>query len=74
MTIRYDPDVDAAYIPVGRDVRPGEASAQVAQIRNPRGEGEIILDFDDAGHLVGIELLQASRLLRAEDLNAATHP
>ncbi len=32
----------------------------------PRGEGEIILDFDAEGHLLGSEVLRASRLLRAK--------
>ncbi|MFJ6532980.1 DUF2283 domain-containing protein [Microbacterium sp. NPDC091662] len=72
MSIRYDPEVDAAYITVGRDLGKGEAAAQVGDIRGPRGEGEIILDFDAEGHLVGIEVLHASRLLRAEDLDRAT--
>ncbi|QNA91361.1 MULTISPECIES: DUF2283 domain-containing protein [unclassified Microbacterium] len=73
MTIRYDPEVDAAYIPIGRAVRAGEATAQVPEIRSPHGEGEIILDFDEAGHLIGIELLRASTLLRPEDLDTAEH-
>lgn len=72
MSIRYDPEVDAAYITIGRDLLPGEAAAQVADIRDPRGEGEIILDFDSEGHLLGIEVLHASRLLRSEDLDKAT--
>ncbi|MGM1017987.1 MAG: DUF2283 domain-containing protein [Actinomycetota bacterium] len=46
MDIRYDADVDAAYIAVGRDARDGEATDQLADIRNPHGVGEIILDFD----------------------------
>ncbi|GEC76047.1 MULTISPECIES: DUF2283 domain-containing protein [Microbacterium] len=74
MSIRYDPEVDAAYITIGRDLLPGEAAAQVADIRDPRGDGEIILDFDSEGYLLGIEVLHASRLLRAEDLDGATRP
>lgn len=35
--------------------------------------GQIHLDFDDEGHLVGIEVLDASRLLRPETLNES-HP
>lgn len=68
MDIRYDADVDAAYIAIGREVRDGEATNQLPDIRNPQGVGEIILDFDAEGHLIGIELLQASKLLREEDL------
>ncbi|WOF21470.1 DUF2283 domain-containing protein [Microbacterium betulae] len=68
MSVRYDPEADAAYIPIGREPRTGEAEQQIAEIRNPSGTGEIILDFDRDGHLIGVEILEASRLLRAEDL------
>ncbi|KJQ55609.1 hypothetical protein RS85_00472 [Microbacterium sp. SA39] len=71
MNIRYDPEVDAAYIAIGRAVAPGEAATQVHGIRSPRGEGEIILDFDAQGHVIGIELLGASSLLRSEDIERA---
>jgi uncharacterized protein YuzE len=71
MNIRYDAEVDAAYVPIGRAVAPGEAAVQKSGIHPPQGDGEIILDFDAQGHLVGIELLQASTLLRPEDLERA---
>ncbi|NIG65543.1 DUF2283 domain-containing protein [Microbacterium sp. Be9] len=45
---------------VVRTVRSASASVP------PRGEGEIILDFDAEGHLLGSEVLRASRLLRAK--------
>ncbi|WP_292766327.1 DUF2283 domain-containing protein [Microbacterium sp. UBA3486] len=72
MSVRYDPEADAAYISIGCELLPGEAAAQVAGIRDPRGEGEIILDFDAKGHLLGIEVLRASRILRAQDLDRST--
>nr|WP_201470733.1 DUF2283 domain-containing protein [Microbacterium hydrocarbonoxydans] len=66
--IRYDPEVDAAYATIGRPIRPGEASRQVP-VPLPEGlAGELIVDFDRDGHLLGIEILGASMLLRAEDL------
>ncbi|MEV8264421.1 DUF2283 domain-containing protein [Microbacterium sp. NPDC077057] len=71
MHLRYDPEADAAYLPVGRELHAGESAAQVPEIRNPHGAGEIILDFDADGHLLGVEILQASKLLRAEDLDRA---
>lgn len=71
MTIRYDAEVDAAYISIGRLPLPGEATDQVPDIHGPRREGEIVLDFDSEGHLIGIEILQASRLLRPEDIRRA---
>lgn len=42
--------------------------SQIYNIGTPSGEGEIILDFNADGHLIGVEVLSASKLLRAEDL------
>jgi uncharacterized protein YuzE len=66
--VSYDREADAAYVPVGREVREGEAASQIAGIVGPNGEGELILDFDAEGRFIGVEVLNASRLLRPEDL------
>lgn len=71
MTIRYDAEADAAYISVGPEPAPGESADQVVEITNPQGRGEIILDFDKAGHLIGVEVLTASILLRPQALSEA---
>jgi uncharacterized protein YuzE len=71
MKIRFDPEANAAYLPVGRELAPGESAQQVSGIRDPRGLGEIILDFDAAGHLIGVEVLGAAQLLRPETLERA---
>ena len=56
----YDPAVDAAYLYFAR---PGPvASTHSADLLNG---GMINLDFDADGHLVGIELLDATDLLPA---------
>lgn len=68
MTLKFDPEADAAYLPIGRDLSPGESVFQVSEIRGPLGGGEITLDFDSEGRLIGIEVLGASKLLRPEDL------
>ncbi|WP_424936114.1 MULTISPECIES: DUF2283 domain-containing protein [Bacteria] len=49
MTIRYDPEADAAYVPVGPEPAAGESADQVVGLANPQGRGEIILDFDKDG-------------------------
>ncbi|WP_396653527.1 DUF2283 domain-containing protein [Microbacterium sp. WCS2018Hpa-9] len=59
MNIRYDP-------------KPGESDRQIAEIAKPDGRGEIILDFDREGRLIGIEVLAAKTLLRPAALSEAT--
>ncbi|NQX05424.1 DUF2283 domain-containing protein [Rathayibacter sp. VKM Ac-2856] len=68
MRIRYDPSANAAYLPVGREPEAGESVQQVHDIADPHGFGEIILDFDAAGHLIGVEIVGARALLRPETL------
>ena len=50
MRIEYFPDTDSLYIDLAE--RPGTDSREI-------GEG-IVLDIDDAGHPVGIDIDQAS--------------
>ena len=71
MHITYDPQADAAYITLGDTPIPaGEVARTVHSIQAPNG-GEIALDFDAAGHLLGIEVLTASRTLAEHLLDAA---
>lgn len=44
---------------------------QVSELASPNGDAEIVLDFDDAGHLLGIEVLGASNALAPETLARA---
>lgn len=70
MIIRYDPSVDAAYIylvPVATGVR----AARTVPVNPVEAGAEINLDFDDAGRLVGIEVLRASRHLPEALINGA---
>lgn len=69
-----DPDADAAYLTLGDDVEPGRAVSTVNAIGVPNGAGEINLDFDAAGRLLGVEVLGASALLAPELLEAAAPP
>ncbi|PCE13952.1 hypothetical protein AUC47_04700 [Microbacterium sp. SZ1] len=70
MKIRYDSEVDAAYLALG-DIADGEAIVQIPEIHPPNGRGEIILDFDAQGRVIGVEILAASVLLRPEVLDNA---
>lgn len=63
MMITYDRVADAAYI----ELAPGIGVGGVAKTYpcDPIEAGVINLDFDSNGHLVGIEVLGAHRLLPA---------
>ena len=63
MTLRfeYDPDANAAYIRFSSETV--EESEEVTQ--------GIILDFDAAGHIVGMEVLDARQHLPPTMLNEA---
>lgn len=71
MKITYDSEADAAYIILVDDIAAGAAVQQVSEIASPNGDAEIVLDFDDAGHLLGIEVLGASNALAPETVARA---
>jgi uncharacterized protein YuzE len=52
--ISYDPEADAVYIAVGR-----------GNVDRTEETGPFIYDVDAAGHIVGIEILSASKILAA---------
>lgn len=65
LRIDYDKKADVAYIRLVRKIEPGSIKETYAcdpqQVR-----GQIQLDFDAEGRLVGIEVLDASHLLPRE--------
>lgn len=65
MRITYDADADAAYIYVVDEIGAGGVDKTVPVDPTEVG-GMINLDFDAAGHLLGIEILDASSFLPAE--------
>ena len=71
MFISYDPESGAAYISlVPEDAGFIPRSAITLEEVEALGEaaGEIVLDVDEEGRLVGIEILQPELLLRSETL------
>jgi uncharacterized protein YuzE len=60
--VTYDPRVDAAYVYLAEEIGAGEVDRTVPCV-SIGGEGEVNLDFDRAGRLVGIEVLSASSIL-----------
>jgi uncharacterized protein YuzE len=62
MKLRYDSSVDAAYISLAADNN--ASSLGFTYACDPTEiKGQIHLDFDVSGRLIGIEVLQASRML-----------
>jgi uncharacterized protein YuzE len=68
--ITLDPTVDAVYIYLVDEIGAGGVAKTYAC--DPREvDGEINLDFDSGGRLLGIEVLDASKKLSAELLRNA---
>jgi len=71
MKVTYDPSANAAYI----YLRDGEVPGGIARSEICDAEMKecaVILEFDHADRLVGIEILGARRLLSEETLDEAT--
>ena len=62
MKFEYDKEVDAAYIYLEYPIKDGEAKRTIELNEN------IILDFDEKGKLLGVEILDASKVLKKEAL------
>jgi uncharacterized protein YuzE len=66
----HDAAANAAYIYLVDEIARGEVTySRVADI--PMDNAAITVDFDAEGRVLGIELLGASRALRAETIRAA---
>ncbi len=73
MRITFDPEADAAYIYVKNRLGFGEV-AETHMCDVEVKEGAVILAFNGEGHLVGVEVLGARKLLSEDVLNAAERP
>jgi uncharacterized protein YuzE len=60
--IEYDPEADALYIQI-REVHPND---------NIDIEEGVTVDVDEQGHIVGLEILDASKRLSPSDLASIT--
>ncbi len=74
MKINYDKQADAAYIIIVDHIQDGEAAIQLHSIETPGGKGEITLDFDRNGKLLGLEILRAEKVLHPEVLARTETP
>ncbi|GAB3874500.1 hypothetical protein GCM10029964_016570 [Kibdelosporangium lantanae] len=73
MRITFDPEADAAYVEFVADVRDGEAVTQIV-VEDSRIRGEVVLDLDVDGRLLGVEILGVSDVLRPETVAGAEPP
>lgn len=64
MKIDIDKEADAAYIYVKSHIGAGEVAKTIEV------NGDIILDFDEEGKLIGIEILNASQNLTKDFLSS----
>ncbi|MFT2752920.1 DUF2283 domain-containing protein [Clavibacter sp. Sh2088] len=71
MRVTYDAAADAAYIYLAGTIADGESATQIHSIMTPGDRGEVALDFDADGRLLGIEVLHASAVLPAVVLAGA---
>ena len=62
MKIEYDPEADALYIHI-REAHPSD---------NIDIEEGVTVDVDERGHIVGVEILDASKRLSPSDLTTIT--
>jgi uncharacterized protein YuzE len=67
--VEYSKDVDAAYLYLVDEIKAGGVAKTYPL--DPRLGFMINLDFDSGGHLVGIEVLDASHLLPRSLLDSA---
>ncbi|ERS41196.1 MULTISPECIES: DUF2283 domain-containing protein [Corynebacterium] len=69
MNFDYDPEADAAYLAIAQ---PGTLSErQISAITIEEMEGEIEIDIDENGKVIGIEFVNASLILPSAFLNKA---
>lgn len=70
ISVSYDSDVDAAYISLTKLINPGEAVDTIPLgVEDERVMSMINLDFDKEGRLLGIEIIDASKVMRKDLLD-----
>ena len=67
MRMEYDSEADAAYVYFQDDI-PAGAVARTISVDPQAIKGMVNLDLDDEGRIVGLEVLDASKLLPFEFL------
>jgi uncharacterized protein YuzE len=71
--VTYDEDTDSLYLYLTGNIRNGDAVQQLFVADTPEGS-EIILDFNEHGKLLGVEMLGASACVSEDLLKVARPP
>lgn len=66
----YERESDSAYLEIASDVTDGDAVEQVVIER--AGQGDVIIDFDALGRILGVEVIGARSLFSARTLSKAS--
>lgn len=74
ISVTFDPTANAAYVTLGEALRSEQSAAQHVVDLPAGAPGEVILDFDNAGRLIGVEVLGAREMLRPEVIAKAPTP
>lgn len=70
MKLSYDGEADMAYLYITEDVADGEAAASV-QVDEEELRGDLVLDLDADGRVLGIEIFNPRAQLRPDVLAGA---
>ncbi|WP_374201173.1 DUF2283 domain-containing protein [Agromyces sp. S2-1-8] len=68
MKFQYDPEVDAAYLQLVEHIADGDVDHSV---EGRLHESDVALDYRADGTLIGIEILEASKVFTREVLNGS---
>jgi uncharacterized protein YuzE len=67
LKLEYDKEADAAYINLTQMIKPGEVEDTIMLGQeDDRVKTMINLDFDKDGRLLGLEVMDASKVLRSD--------
>ena len=61
MHVTFDPEANAAYVYLDRPDQDGRSIENVVVER--KGKGDVVLDFDSNGFLMGVGIIGAAELL-----------
>lgn len=73
MRITYDPSADMGYVRLVEPMEPGSVERSVV-IEHGELHGDVVIDLDREGRIVGLEIFQAGKQLPRAALGGARTP